>query len=143
MHPNIHLFQVTIRIIEIWHGEDGKCNYSHTFNHIHFLMENMHKYDNVHHHRKHFLFCILECGGKYWLMLHYIWVFCRTVDVIKKDGFSETERGVHTLNAKERRDAKKWHVREKNGVIIRLFCKNVSQMENCRSSSAGFSCNYC
>ena len=57
--------------------------------------------------------------------------------MIKKDGFSETERGVHTLYAK-RRDAKKWHVREKNGVIIRLFCKNVSQMEDCSSSGAGF-----
>ena len=101
MHPNIYLFQVTIRIIEIWHGEDGKCNYSHSFNHTHFLMENMQKYDNVHHHRKHFLFCILECGGKYWLMLHYIWVFGTTRDVIKKDGFSETERGVHTLYAKD------------------------------------------
>ena len=35
---NIYHIQMTIRIIEIWHGEDDKCNYSHTFNQTLFLM---------------------------------------------------------------------------------------------------------
>ena len=126
---------MTIRIIEIWHGEDGKYNYSHTFNQTHFLMANMQKYDNVHHHRKN-NFCILESSGRYWLMLLCIWVFCKRGCDRERWIFRNGKRRTYTLRT--RRDAKKWHVREKNGVIIRLFCKNVSQMESCRSSGTGF-----
>ena len=68
-------------------------------------------------------------------MLLCIWVFCKRGCDRERWIFRNGKRRTYTLRT--RRDAKKRHVPKKNGVIIRLFCKNVSQMENYRCT--GFS----
>ena len=120
---------MTIRVIEIWHGEDGKYNYSHTFNHGTFfswgkLCKNMIMYtssivivivnfDNSSRNRRKLLVNVT-----YFVRVFYKGMY--GMDCKK-------ERGVHTLKCKEMTCS------EKNGVIIRLFCKNIRQMEKCRS----------
>ena len=88
---------------------------------------------------KTFSFGVLKCGGKYWLMLHYIWVFLQNEGCDQERWiFRNGKRRSYTLRKKK--GCKEMTCkREKWGYnqIILQKCKSDGELQK---QCAGFSC---